>query len=218
MTFVRFRRRPRRRKLSPSAVVPAIEPDMDPSQPSPPDTAPDALDGVWEEDLRRGQAAEGERGSVEDELAVVRLVRHAVAPADLDPAVADRVLAEVERAVRPRRRFLRWPVAVGGLLAGAAAVALWVRAADRSVPAEAAPAQMAERAQSPEAASVAAPAAEPGEGGAKSGTPRVLEAYFARLEPLERARIARQVASARRGMIEDLLGGLGAQGAAGGMP
>ncbi|RMG98132.1 MAG: hypothetical protein D6705_06890 [Deltaproteobacteria bacterium] len=216
MTFVRFRRRPRRRKLSPSAVVPAIEPDMDPSQHPPPDTAPDALDGVWEEDLRRGQAAEGERGSVEDELAVVRLVRHAASPADLDPAVADRVLSEVERAVRPRRRFLRWPVAMGGLLAGAAAVALWVRAPDGAVSEETAPAKVAAGAPSPEASTVAPPAS--GGGGATTGTSRLLEAQFARLEPMERARISRHVASARRGLVEDLVGRLGAPAAAGGMP
>lgn len=72
------------------------------------------LDPAWEDALRAGQAEDGGAGSVEDELAVIHLLRHARAPERLDPAALDRLwTAEIAPAITPvawwRRRWL-WGV------------------------------------------------------------------------------------------------------------
>lgn len=73
------------------------------------------LDPAWEDALRAGQAEDGGAGSVEDELAVIHLLRHARAPEPLDPAALDRLWrAEIAPAISPvawwRRRWL-WGLA-----------------------------------------------------------------------------------------------------------
>lgn len=82
------------------------------------------LDPAWEDELRSGQEADGEAGSVEAELAIVRLLRHArapepLAPADLDALWAEGVAPAITRAPWWRRRWL-W----GAVPAFAAAAAV----------------------------------------------------------------------------------------------
>ncbi len=171
---------------------------MKPSSSPPSRPAPGALSPSWEEDLRRGQAACGERGSVEDELAAVRLLRHAAAPPALDDETAGRVFEAVLAEVRPRRVRWRLPVWIGGLAGATAALALFVvlRPEGGSSPADA----TAARAPSPAVPAPAEPDA--------AGTAAVLEAQFAQLAPVERARLARRVTAARRGLLRAWVGDL----------
>lgn len=79
----------------------------------------------WEDALRAGQAEDGEAGSVDAELAVIHLLRHARAPEALAPADLDRVWREqLAPAISPvpwwRRKWL-W-----GVVPAAATAALLV--------------------------------------------------------------------------------------------
>jgi hypothetical protein len=79
----------------------------------------------WEDALRAGQAEDGEAGSVEAELAVIHLLRHARAPEALAPADLDRVWHEqISPSITPtpwwRRKWL-W-----GVVPAAATAALLV--------------------------------------------------------------------------------------------
>ncbi len=72
------------------------------------------LDPAWEGALRAGQAEDGGAGSVEAELAVIHLLRHARAPEPLAPDALDRLWrAEIAPQITPvpwwRRRWL-WGV------------------------------------------------------------------------------------------------------------
>ena len=83
------------------------------------------LDPAWEDELRAAQAEEGEAGSVDAELAVIHLLRHARAPEPLAPADLERLWsAELAPAIAPppwwRRRWL-W-----GLLPACATAALLI--------------------------------------------------------------------------------------------
>ncbi|MDC0718465.1 hypothetical protein [Nannocystis bainbridge] len=69
------------------------------------------LDPAWEDELRRGQEAEGETGSIEPELAMLRLLRHARAPEALTAGELDKLWSgELAPALTPtpwwRRRWL----------------------------------------------------------------------------------------------------------------
>jgi hypothetical protein len=93
------------------------------------------LDPAWEDALRAGQAEDGGAGSVEDELAVIHLLRHARAPEPIDPAALDRLWsAEIAPAITPvawwRRRWL-WGVAP---LAATAALLIVVLRGDDGEP------------------------------------------------------------------------------------
>lgn len=72
------------------------------------------LDPAWEDALRAGQAEDGGAGSVEAELAVIHLLRHARAPEPLAPDTQGRLWrAEIAPQISPvpwwRRRWL-WGV------------------------------------------------------------------------------------------------------------
>ena len=88
-------------------------------------TAGSVLDPGWEDALRAGQAEDGGAGSVEAELAIVHMFRHARSPEALAPADLDRVWREqISPTITPtpwwRRKWL-W-----GLAPAAATAALLV--------------------------------------------------------------------------------------------
>lgn len=86
--------------------------NMSEAEPSRPGSV---LDSAWEDALRTGQTEDGGAGSVEAELAVVHLLRHARAVEPLAPADLDRLWREgVAPVITPvpwwRRRWL-WGLA-----------------------------------------------------------------------------------------------------------
>lgn len=155
------------------------------------------LDPHWEVALRSGQAAEGEQGSVEDELAVIHLLRHARSAQPLDDAALDRVLGQVELASRPAasgwRAWLRQPWLLGGAAAAAAAVLVVVIVSDPGTPTPTpgSSGQVAVRDPVPES-----------EAGELAAT---IEAQFAMLEPGARAEVARDVDAGRSSLRGELV-------------
>lgn len=143
------------------------------------------LDPAWEDELRRGQEAEGETGSVEAELAIVHLLRHARAPEPLTPTELDKLWASgLAPALTPtpwwRKRWL-W----GALpaVAAAAVVMVVIRGPD-SAPA-------------PELAAASAPAGP--------STSQLLAQQFAQLEADARRDLDAQVDDDRGALRHDLL-------------
>lgn len=157
------------------------------------------LDPQWEVALRSGQEAEGERGSVEDELAVLHLLRHARAPQPLDDAAFDRVWGEVAEA-RPAgaglsgwRAWLRQPWLLGGGLAAAAAAVLIVvvvAGPDQSIVEPGS--RIAQR----------EPVAKTVDEGSMAAT---IEAQFAMLEPGARAEVERSIDDGRSSLRGELV-------------
>ena len=152
------------------------------------------LDPQWEVALRAGQAAEGEQGSVEDELAIIHLLRHARAPQPLDDAALDRVFGEIDHASRPVgggwRAWLRQPWLLGGAVAAAAAAVLVVVWPGEGPTPNRGGGQVAVR--DPDSV-------DPG------GMAATIEAQFAMLEPGARAEVARSIDAGRSSLRGELV-------------
>jgi hypothetical protein len=160
------------------------------------------LDPAWEDALRAGQDAEGGAGSVEPELAVLHLLRHARAPEVLGEQALDAVWDEVEsglEAARPLPWWRRGWVVWGGTVATAAAAAaiLIVVWPGGSVDDPADPRSLV----------------------ARKSVAETLEQQFELLAPTARAELGRQVEASRGNMRGQLLGlATGAGKSAGGAP
>lgn len=93
-------------------------------------TARGVLSPHWEDALRAGQEAEGGAGSVEAELAIVHLLRHAAGPETLSPEQLDAGWNEVADEIAPepwwRKAWVRWAgTAAVAVAAAAVIVVVW---------------------------------------------------------------------------------------------
>jgi hypothetical protein len=178
-----------------------------------------ALDPEWEDALRRGQEAEGDAGSVDAELAVVHLLRHARRPEGIDDdrldAVWDTVVGEVAPTPWWKRPWMIWaPVAA------AAAVTLIVIvkspeaeptvAVNEPAPQSDAAAPPAMESAREEGVGGEASAAEAVPQGAASaaapqGNAALLERQFSLLEPKARAELGANIESQRGSLRYGLL-------------
>jgi len=144
----------------------------------------EVLDPAWEDVLRSAQEAEGGVGSVEQELAVVHLLRHARAPESLRDDALDRIWDEVQDGIRElpwwRRTWVLWGAPVAA--AAAAAVVLVVVL----------PRNSGEREDGARMASADSPAAS-------------LRRQFALLEPEGRRRLDSSIDAGRSRLRGDLL-------------
>ncbi len=157
---------------------------------------PGVLDPHWEDALRAGQEADAGRGSVDAELAVVHLFRHAAGPEALEADAVDAVWSEVSAQIEAEsgfvpwwRRMLDWRVGVG-LAVGVAAAAVLV-IASRPNP---------------------APQPDPGAvaqlDGASAGMSDTLSAQFEMLAPTARRAIDVEVDDGRSAVRRQMLAGL----------
>ncbi len=160
------------------------------------------LDPQWEVALRAGQAAEGEQGSVEDELAVIHLLRHARGPEPLREGALDRLWGEVEAASRPVgggwRAWLRQPWLLGGAAVAAAAAVLVV------VVVQPGPEPGPERGLEPGHGGQVA-VREPLPAAGHGDMAAAAEAQFALLEPRARASVSHQIDEGRSSLRGQLV-------------
>ena len=161
------------------------------------------LDPAWEDALRAGQTEDGGAGSVDAELSVIHLLRHARAPEALTPASLDRVWSvEIAPTISPlpwwKRRWL-WGVVPAAATAALLIVVLREGSDDRTLVAASTPAA------APDGALVAA---------ATPSSARALEQQFAQLEGDARRDLGGRVDRGRGVMRSQLL----AQASAGDKP
>ncbi len=149
------------------------------------------LDPAWEDELRAAQAEEGEAGSVDAELAVIHLLRHARAPEPLTDL--DRLWsAEIAPAIAPlpwwRRRWM-WGVVPAAATAALLIVVLRDSPEDTIV------------------ATASAPASEGyiADAGVKPSPARALAQQFAQLEGDARRELGADVDRGRGVMRSQLL-------------
>lgn len=142
----------------------------------------------WEEALRAGQEEAGHAGSLEDELAVVQLFRHARAPETLGDEAVEGIWSDLDRELSPVPWWRRRPVWLGtGLAAAAAAVALVLVWPERT---------------STDAQTDAGRVATSEDLDALGQT---LEEQFALLEPMGREALSSSVEDTRRDLRSDLI-------------
>lgn len=165
------------------------------------------LDPKWEQALRAGQQAEGEQGSVEDELAIVHLLRHAAAPHALDDEAFDRVWDDLDGALDEQAAASGWGARARawlssrpwlalsgvGVAAAAAAVLVVVWPGDGQAPVD-----------TPSVAAVTPDvgSAEPTRTASLAST---IEAQFAMLEPAARSSVERSVNDGRADLRGELV-------------
>lgn len=184
------------------------------------------LDPEWEDALRRGQEAEGDAGSVDAELAVVHLLRHARRPEGIDDERLDGVWGKVAGEVAPVRWWKR-PWVIWAPVAAAAAVTLivivrspeaepTVAIADEPAPADEVAMPPTLDPEREESAAEATPAPAPAPDGAASavapqGNAALLERQFSILEPKARAELGANIetqrGSLRYGLLDTAKGG-----------
>ncbi len=144
---------------NPSAARPGRNPSA--AQPNP----RGVIDPAWEDELRRGQTAEGEAGSVEAELALLHLFRHVREPESLAPEQLDSLWSAIEAEVAPastawwRKTWLWWTAPGLAAVAVLAVIVLDGPATSEAPTVARSDERKSERAQAPTAAPAPAPSA-----------------------------------------------------------
>lgn len=154
-----------------------------------PDTHADARGAVtspeWEDELRAGMEAEGEAGSVEPELAVLRMLLHARKPAELAAAREDAIWSAIDGAITPVPWWKRLPIIwIAPAAAAAAAVLVVVLVQPKPQP-------------STDAPTIATTD--------RKAMAEQLEGQFELLAPNARANVARKVDASRSNMRGQLI-------------
>jgi hypothetical protein len=140
-------------------------------------------DPQWEAELRAGLEQEGEAGSVEPELAALRLLLHARAPAELAAAREDAIWGAIDRVIAPVPWWKRLPM-IWIAPAAAAAAAVLVVVLMQPKP----------QIDTPEIATAD-----------RKAMAEQLESQFAMLAPNARANVARKVDVSRGNMRGQLI-------------